>query len=155
MNQNGVYICGGIERRHSAKANALLYIAVIGLFCKNFKFRRYIIFQVPEFGLLESPKLPKTLLDADPCSVLLEKEYAAEGLSFAMVEPMKKWQLSYKGKMRIHKHAERMVDVHLDGVWTSADLPYFMFETDMNLKSLAKAIARESWTEEFFKTLKT
>jgi hypothetical protein len=82
VSKNGFYFCGGIERRHRAKANGLFYIAV------------------PELGLLESLKLPNTLLDADPGSVLLMKEYSAEGISFTPVEPMKRWYVSFNGKMR-------------------------------------------------------
>ncbi|RZC38423.1 uncharacterized protein BDFB_007358, partial [Asbolus verrucosus] len=136
VSQNGFYFCGGIERRHQAKANGLFYIAV------------------PELGLLESQKLPNTLLDSDPVSVLLNKEYGAEGISFAIAEPMKKWHVSYNGKMRLQKSPDRLLDVKLNGEWTS-DLPYFLFETDISLNCLAKAIARETWTNEFFKSLKT
>jgi hypothetical protein len=51
-------------------------------------------------GLLESLKLPNTLLDADPGSVLLMKEYSAEGISFTPDKPMKRWYVSFNGKMR-------------------------------------------------------
>jgi hypothetical protein len=136
VSKNGFYFCGGIERRHRAKANGLFYIAV------------------PELGLLESLKLPNTLLDADPGSVLLMKEYSAEGISFTPVEPMKRWYVSFNGKMRTQKNPDKLFNVKLDGEWTS-DLPYFLFETDMSLKSLSAAIARETWTEELFDALKS
>jgi hypothetical protein len=109
---------------------------------------------VPELGLLESLKLPNTLLDADPGSVLLMKEYSAEGISFTPVEPMKRWYVSFNGKMRTQKNPDKLFNVKLDGEWTS-DLPYFLFETDMSLKSLSAAIARETWTEELFDALKS
>ncbi|KAJ3663774.1 hypothetical protein Zmor_008001 [Zophobas morio] len=136
VSKNGFYFCGGIERRHRAKANGLFYIAV------------------PELGLLESLKLPNTLLDADPASVLLMKEYSAEGICFTPVEPMKKWRVAFNGKMRVQASPSKLVDVKLSGDWTSS-LPYFFFENDMSAKCLAKAIACETWSDDFFKTLKS
>ena len=50
--------------------------------------------QVPGKGLLCSHKLPDTVLFGAN-----KKEFGAEGLMLKPVQAMKKWKLTYKGKM--------------------------------------------------------
>lgn len=45
-----------------------------------------------------------TTLNADPASLLLNKEYAAEGIRITPMVPMKLWKVSFKGKMRLVYH---------------------------------------------------
>lgn len=82
VNQEGYYVCTGLERRHKGKANGLFYLVVPGI------------------GLLSSEKLPDTLLNADPVSLQNLKEYSAEGIRFAPAEPMKKWKVFFEGTMK-------------------------------------------------------
>lgn len=52
--------------------------------------------QVPGKGLLCSHKLPDTVLFGTKT-----EEFGAEGLFLKPVRAMKKWKLTYKGKMRL------------------------------------------------------
>ncbi|XP_060535138.1 uncharacterized protein LOC132707342 [Cylas formicarius] len=133
VSQNGVYICGGTERRQDAKVSGLLYVLV------------------PDHGLLLSSKLPDTVLDADAAPA--PKEYAAEGIKFTPVEPMRTWRVSFAGKMRLQKDPARLVDVDLKATWTS-DYPWFLYEVELPLKKIARSIALEPWTEDLFRNLK-
>ncbi|KAJ8912967.1 hypothetical protein NQ315_000023 [Exocentrus adspersus] len=135
VSQNGIYFCMGTERRHQAKVNGLVYLLI------------------PEYGALLSEKLPKTTLDADPASLLSNKEYAAEGIRITPIVPMKLWKISFKGKMRQLGKPNKLVDVDFEAEWNS-NLPWFLFEVEIPLRILARAIARETWTEKFFKSLK-
>ncbi|XP_066250649.1 uncharacterized protein [Euwallacea similis] len=83
VSQNNIFLTAGAERRHQGVINGLIYL------------------QHPQFGLLETPKLPNTKLIED--STMSDKSWAAEGFEYYPVEPMKKWKLSYKGKMRAHQ----------------------------------------------------
>lgn len=58
------------------------------------------IFKTPEHGLLLSEELPNTVLDTDAVSIYTMKEFAAGGIHFTPVKPMKQWKFSYNGKMR-------------------------------------------------------
>lgn len=56
------------------------------------------IIQVPGFALLLSPKLPGTVLENND-----DKKYncfSSDGISLTPLDPMKRWRLCYKGKMR-------------------------------------------------------
>lgn len=55
---------------------------------------------MPGIGLLKNEQLPKTLLNADPASIYILKEYSAGGIRFTPVEPMKKWKVSFEGNMK-------------------------------------------------------
>lgn len=58
------------------------------------------MFQLPQYGILESEKMPSTKLKADPESIYKQNCYAAEGICFTPLEPMKRWKMSFKGKLR-------------------------------------------------------
>ncbi|XP_019878954.1 uncharacterized protein LOC109606860 [Aethina tumida] len=135
VTQDGFALAAGTERRHQAKVNGLCYL------------------MTPDHGLLLSEKLPKTVLEADPACIMLEKEWGAEGIKFTPVEPMKRWNISFHGKMRSFDDPSKIVNVKLDGQWTS-DLPWFLFELDLPSKVIAEAIALETWNKELFQALK-
>lgn len=101
-----------------------------------------------EIGLLESAKLPDTSLYQEEDV----EEYAAEGIKISPVESMKKWKITYEGKMKKYGKPEELFDVKIDVTWTS-NLPYFNFDKHMNPLSMAKCMAREPWSREYFKTL--
>ncbi|PNF16554.1 hypothetical protein B7P43_G07163 [Cryptotermes secundus] len=75
-NKDGYYFAAGTERRHHGVINGLCYIAV------------------PGKGLLCSSKLPDTVLFGAK-----DEEFGAEGLALKLERPMRKWKLTYKGKM--------------------------------------------------------
>lgn len=136
VSQEGIFLAAGTERRHEGVVNGLVYLLH------------------PDYGLLKSEKLPETKLQADPESIMSGKEWAAEGIKFTPVEPMKRWDIAFNGKMRLHENPEKVLDVKIQAKWTS-DLPWFMYEVDLPLKMLARSIAREPWTEELFESLKS
>ncbi|CAG9770423.1 unnamed protein product [Ceutorhynchus assimilis] len=135
VSQDDVYVVAGAERRQAGIINGLIYI------------------KHPEFGLLKTPKLPDTKLNEDPEAIMSGKEWAAEGFKFTPVEPMKRWDLSYSGKMRIHGNDDKLVQVDMQAKFVS-DLPWFIYETDIPAKMLAHSFAIEPWTNEYFQTLK-
>lgn len=130
--KDGCYFVGATARRHDNLIQTLLYI------------------RFPDFGLLELPSLPDTcLLGEKPLS------YAAGGLHIEVVEPMKRWRLSFKGLMRLIRcdgsRQEVPVSFRLD--WL-AYTPHFDFDTDLHQSILCDAIAREVWSRERFEDLK-
>lgn len=135
VNEEGFYFCGGLERRHNGKANGLFYIVT------------------PHLGLLKSERLPKTLLQSDPVSLLLLKEYSAEGIKFTPVEAMKKWKIQFKGKMKLESTGDDY-DVDFIADWNSNGYPYFLYERDLSIRALARALAREEWSKDLFEQLK-
>ena len=56
-----------------------------------------LIKQVPGVGLLQSPKLPDTLLFQSPTP---EISFSAEGLVFTPVQTMHTWKVHYHGIMK-------------------------------------------------------
>ncbi|XP_066250648.1 uncharacterized protein [Euwallacea similis] len=132
VSQNNIFLTAGAERRHQGVINGLIYL------------------QHPQFGLLETPKLPNTKLIED--STMSDKSWAAEGFEYYPVEPMKKWKLSYKGKMRVHG-TDKLVQVEMQATWFS-DLPWFFYDVELPAKSLARSFARETWSRELFEKLK-
>nr|CAI5821775.1 unnamed protein product [Callosobruchus analis] len=135
VSQDGIYYCSGLERRQEGKCAGLIYLVL------------------PEYGILCNEKIPSTVLDTDPKSLFSMEYYGAEGISFTPLEPMKKWQVSYKGKMRQESNPENVVNVELDGIWHS-DYPWVLFEVDSPAHVLATAFATEEWSKEYFERLK-
>ncbi|GLH16782.1 Uncharacterized protein GBIM_21068 [Gryllus bimaculatus] len=128
-NKEGFYFVAGSERRQHGIINGLCYLLV------------------PNIGLLCSPKLPDTILFGAK-----NNEFGAEGLLIKPIEPMKKWKITYQGKI-LSTDSSKIFDVQIDGDWFSK-LPYFNFDTDLHPSALANAIARETWTKDYFNNLK-
>ncbi|CAB3374746.1 Hypothetical predicted protein [Cloeon dipterum] len=133
-NRTGFYLATGCETRKNGKANALCYL------------------MVPGKGLLCSEALPNTELDIDQ-EKLAQGEYQAGGVNFKMVTPMSRWKIAYKGKMFLHGDKSQVFDVDFNGTWSS-HLPHFDYEHDLHPATLARAIAREDWSRDYFDTLK-
>lgn len=132
-NKDGFYFVAATARRHENLVQTLLYL------------------RVPALGLLELPSLPDT-------SLYTEKElsFSAGGLQIEPVEAMKKWRISYKGKMRLTKiDGEKAEEVYVCFVldWT-ADTTFFDFDTDLCPDAVASGVAREKWSRAFFDQLK-
>ncbi|XP_024937100.1 uncharacterized protein LOC107264026 isoform X2 [Cephus cinctus] len=128
--KDGFYLVGGAERRHSGVVNGLFYVAVPGV------------------GLLCSSKIPDTVLHG-----ARENEFGAEGIRFIPIEPMKHWRVEFEGDMWHHDDPNKTSKVVVRGDWKS-NLPYFDFDTDSNISTMCSAIARESWSREYFEFLK-
>ncbi|GLH10235.1 Uncharacterized protein GBIM_15186 [Gryllus bimaculatus] len=131
-NSNGWHLIVGTASRPHDVVNGFLYL------------------KVPDIGLLVSPKLPDTMLFRSKLD--RENSYGAEGLILYPFQPMKVWKIQYNGPMHIYGDPENKFDVKLNAVWSS-DLPYFDFDTDMNKYSVAKSMASEPWSREYFKNL--
>ena len=77
------------------------------------------------------------------------------GIRLEPLVPMKKWRVQYEGEMMM-KNEGSITTLHrvkLDAVYTS-DLEYFDFDSDMEPWAVARAMAREPWTKEYFQRLK-
>ncbi|XP_023703367.1 uncharacterized protein LOC111862314 isoform X2 [Cryptotermes secundus] len=106
----------------------------------------FMCLRVPDIGLLMTPKLPDTI------TFRTEEEgthYGAEGIRLKPVKPMKSWDIMYDGKMKLHGDPKKMYDVALYVKFTSS-LPYFDFDTDMEELAVAKGMALEPWSQEYF-----
>nr|CAH7724748.1 unnamed protein product [Callosobruchus chinensis] len=135
VSQDGIYYCSGIERRQEGKCAGLIYLVL------------------PEYGILCNEKMPSTVMDADPKSLFSMEYFGAEGISFTPLEPMKKWHVSYRGKMRQESNPQNIVNVELDGTWHT-DYPWVLFEVDSPAHVLATSFATEEWSKEYFERLK-
>ncbi|KAJ9579215.1 hypothetical protein L9F63_024679 [Diploptera punctata] len=111
----------------------------------------FMILKVPEIGILETLKLPDTLIFRTGED---EKSYGAEGIKLTPVKPMKCWKIQYNGKMKLHDQPDKVFTVALKLEFTSS-LPYFDFDTDMKESPVAVAMAREPWSREYFQALQS
>lgn len=104
--------------------------------------------RIPEVGLLKSPKLPDTSLKASASGTYT----TTDGLRIEPVEPMKRWRLTYDGVMKLDGSDSDPVVVHFDLTWKS-DLPFFDFNTDIPPAAMARTLAREPWSRQYFQDL--
>ncbi|XP_053606654.1 uncharacterized protein LOC128673079 [Plodia interpunctella] len=130
-NGEGIYFISGCERRPMGMCNGLFYIGL------------------PGKGLLCSKKLPDTVLFGAQVS-----EFGAEGIKMTPVEPMMRWNVTYKGQMWYQNDPSKQVDVVFEGEWT-ATADYFDYDTDLHAPAVIRSIAREKWSREYFERLKT
>ncbi|XP_037084333.1 uncharacterized protein LOC119104721 [Pollicipes pollicipes] len=125
----GAWLVAGVARRPRRQLDAVCLVGVPGL------------------GTLKLPRHPDTLLVAS------NDVFGGEGLLIRLVEPMVCWKINYAvGPMRLDETGE-LVDVVLDLTFTST-LPCFDFDTDMAPRTVARAMAREPWSREFFARLR-
>ncbi|XP_045197866.2 uncharacterized protein LOC123552343 [Mercenaria mercenaria] len=129
-NKKGQFLVTATARRHNNHVQTIVFL------------------RLPDLGFLELPSMPDTSLHGT-----MDNEYAAGGLHIRMVEPMKKWGIQFEGKLR-QVSTGKLLDVKFDLTW-KACTKYFDFDTDLHLDVLCDAIARESWSRQFFDTLKT
>lgn len=115
---------------------------------KNKLIDGFLYLKLDDVGLLESSKLPDTSLYQDE----ERDEYSAEGIKLYPIESMKRWKIFYAGKMKKFNKPNEMYDVKIDATWTSF-LPFFNFDQDMDPFLMAKCMAREQWSREYFKCL--
>ena len=84
---------------------------------------------------------------------IAEESWETEGLKLNLVEPMKKWSLSYEGRM-VHQVNKTSHVVKLQAEYVST-LPYFDFDSDMNAWTVARAFAKEPWSREYFERIRS
>ncbi|XP_018577776.2 uncharacterized protein LOC108916064 [Anoplophora glabripennis] len=131
-NKQGDYLVVGTARRKNLLVDGFLYLKI----------------NDSNLGVLESPKLPGTALYKTDYS----EEYSAEGIEITPVEPMRKWRLTFRGKMKENGDRNKVHDVSIDGIWSS-DLPYFNFDNDMDPLCMAKSMAYEKFSRTYFNVL--
>ncbi|XP_076444744.1 uncharacterized protein LOC143282822 [Babylonia areolata] len=106
-----------------------------------------LLFRFADMGILEMPNMPDTsLYTKEP-----NDAFAAAGLRLEPVVAMKKWKLTYQGKMRLRKERKE-VEVKFSLDWDSFTR-FFDFDTDMHPATMADGIAREKWSREYFDNL--
>lgn len=120
-----------MERRHKGLIHGVLY------------------FIIPQKGMFRLPCVPDTCLFATENGED-GNSFEANGIKVEPLKAMQKWKLSYNGNM---KHENDLYSINFEGEWYSSN-KHFVFETDCNASTLAEAIAREEWTQEYFDNLK-
>ncbi|XP_071158231.1 rifampicin phosphotransferase-like [Mytilus edulis] len=108
----------------------------------------WLVMEIPGIGRLQHPLHPDTLV-----SNVSNNEYTAGGINIEIIEPMKKWKISYNGQLRFDG-TERLVHVQMSLIWQTVTDP-FSFDTDMNQSALADAVSRELWTKQFWDALRS
>ncbi|CAG9839366.1 unnamed protein product [Diabrotica balteata] len=133
--QNGIYYCAGMERRHGGKIVGLVYIVH------------------PDYGVLESEELPNTIMDATVLSLYNQDSFSGGGMTFMPVVPMKKWKIGFNGTMKFQNNPQKRVHVNFEADWTS-EYDWFFLEIDLPISTLARSLATEEWSEQWFQNLK-
>ncbi|GAB6033459.1 hypothetical protein CHUAL_013344 [Chamberlinius hualienensis] len=130
FNKEGCYFVTAIGRGQKQLTNAFWFL------------------RIPKVGLLKASHLPDSRIKANG-----DSEFSVGGLTIQPVEPMKKWKITYDGKMKFEKDEEKEVHVRMNLEFTSS-LPYFDFDTDMPPATMARALAREPWSKQLLERLK-
>ncbi|KAK3863648.1 hypothetical protein Pcinc_030611 [Petrolisthes cinctipes] len=128
-NSSGHYLVAATARRPQGVINGLLFI------------------RIPNVGILQLPRMPDTLMFGDG------DQFGAEGLRITPVTPMVEWKIQYDGTMKLQGSPLSQHQVELDVTFTS-DQPYFDFDTDMDAWTLARSVALEPWSPQYFHNLK-
>jgi len=123
--QDGTYLVAAMARRKLDTNNTI--------FC----------LRIPSIGVLLHPKHPDTMFHSEN-----EESWEAEGLKLDLIEPMKKWSISYEGPM-VHQVNKTTHQVKLEATYESR-FPFFDFDSDMEAWTVARAFAKEPWSREYF-----
>ncbi|XP_049783379.1 uncharacterized protein LOC126184833 [Schistocerca cancellata] len=133
-NEEGWHLITGTAHRPHGVVNGFLYM------------------KVPNVGLLMSPKLPDTMMFRNELE--RKDKYGAEGLVIAPFQPMRTWELQYKGKMKSSTDESKLFDVEINAVWSS-EYRYFDYDTDMDPLCISRAMALETWSREYFQNVRS
>ncbi|XP_005108219.1 uncharacterized protein LOC101853644 [Aplysia californica] len=129
-NSEGVFMVTATARRQDNFVQTVLYL------------------RIPSIGLLEMPTLPDTWLQ-DTAS---RSGFSGGGLTLTPISPMESWSITFDGTMRIAETG-KSVKVDFNLIW-KAYTKCFDFDTDLHPHVMADGIARETWSREYFDTLK-
>ncbi|CAG0913306.1 unnamed protein product [Notodromas monacha] len=111
----------------------------------------FLVVKIPGVGLLESPKIPDTMLFQDETA---SPYFGAEGISLTMLKPLEEWAVNYDGKMRLRtSDGERSCTIQLRARWVGKPT-CFDFDTDLPVTTIARNISKEPWSREYFQILK-
>ena len=109
-----------------------------------------VFLYLPSVGLLEHHQHPHTAMAQSEAQA---GGWEGEGVSLTPLSPMKVWRVQFQGRMR-SRQTGALHAVNIDGEFRS-DLPYFDFDSDMEAWTVARAMAREPWSREYFAKLKS
>lgn len=109
----------------------------------------FIIFRIPKIGTLVSPKFPDTMLFGGT-----DESYGAEGICYKPIIPMKHWHLEYKGDLKAYENQSKVYKVSIKADWKS-NLDFFDYDHMVPAWTMARSIAKESWSREYFDALKS
>ena len=126
------------------------YLVISGARRANNILESMVFLYLPGLGLLEHHQLPDT---ARPQSEAQSGGWEGGGVSLTPVSPMQAWRLQFQGRLR-SRQTGALHSVKLDCQFLS-DLPYFDFDCDMSAWTVARAMAREPWSREYFARLKS
>merc|ERR1711892_481465 len=126
-----------------------VYLVISGARRKENILESMVFVNIPGIGLLRHEKLPETAMvqgteEADG--------WKGGGVMLEPIEPMKRWSISYEGIM-VNKEEESSHNVKISASYTS-NLPYFDFDSEMDAWTVARAMAREPWSREYFERLR-
>ena len=78
----------------------------------------------------------------------------AEGVHLEPVVPMKRWKVKFEGEMMMKNEGDIITShkVRIDAEYSS-ELEYFDFDSDMDPWTVARAMAREPWSRQYFERL--
>jgi len=107
-----------------------------------------VMLHVPGVGLFTHAQHPDTIMIQESD----EKGWVVNGIHLEPLEPMRKWKVSFKGDM-VKKNDLSLHRVEIDAEYTS-DLEYFDFDSDMDIWTISRAMAKEPWSRKYFDTLK-
>jgi len=121
---------------------------------RNNRVNAFAILRIPEFSnqILVSPKWPDSTLIQIDDEYKDDRNYAVEGIKLTPIIPMRTWKLNYNGKMKFEKDHSKTFNVKIDAIWTT-NLPHFNFDSEIHPRTVAKAMAMEPWSSEYFKNL--
>lgn len=115
----------------------------------------WVLLNIPEVGFLQHPIHPDTAVYN-----MGTNEYKAAGCSFNVIEPLRMWKVTYNGLLRrgpcneFESKPENCINVKMSFKWECLNDP-FNFDVDLCKDLLADAIAREKWSIQFWKMLKS
>ena len=123
------------------------YLVISGARRRNDVLQSLLFLHLPHVGLLEHHLHPETAMAQEGSG-----GWIGGGVRLTPVRPMQLWRVTFQGEMR-SKRTGAVHQVKIDGEYRSS-LPYFDFDCDMNIWTVARAMARENWSREYFARLK-
>ncbi|XP_064640446.1 rifampicin phosphotransferase-like [Lineus longissimus] len=139
MNQDGV----GLVARFGRRVNHTAEI--------------WLVLNVPDVGYFQHPIHPHCILHNT-----LGGKYEGGGLKIELLEPKRRWKVSYNGLLRKglcntwdqnDRNGAEYSHVKFSFIF-ECYTDIFNFDTDMDARALSDAVARETWSKRFFSQLK-
>ena len=125
------------------------YLVMSGARRQNNILQSMVFVYIPGVGLLRHIHHPETGMRQTGED---REGWSGGGVSLVPEIPMKKWKLRFEGRMKnLKTKTEHNVKIRAEYL---SSLPYFDFDSEMNPWTVARAMAREPWSREYFTRLK-